>query len=254
MAGVNSVAPLIMSETGKTRLWTSAKGAFAQPVAEHALTLTLSLLRFLPKRIHATSWGQPQGESLFGQNVLVVGAGGIALSFIEQLQPFNCNVTVLRRSVQGAWPDHLKHVKIDSYTNLAAYLPSAGVIMIAAAATAETENLFSLPQFEAMNKKAVVVNVARGALIKTDDLVTALEKKLILGAGLDVTAPEPLPADHKLWKITQDSESNLIITPHTADTPEQVKALLTQRCKDNIEALVAGKGEFVGVIDNSVGY
>ncbi|KDN36925.1 NAD(P)-binding protein [Tilletiaria anomala UBC 951] len=254
MAGVNAYSQLIMSDVGKHRLWTSAKGAYAQPVAEHALMLSLALLRFIPRRVLASSWGSPAAESLFGQNVLVIGAGGIALSLIDQLAPFSCSITVLRRSVDGAWPEHLKHVKIDSFTNLDKYLPHAGIVYLAAAATKETANLFTLKQFENMQRKAIIVNVARGELIKTDDLAIALEKNLILGAGLDVTAPEPLPEDHKLWQLAKDGEKNLIITPHTADTPEQIIPLLSQRWNDNIQAVLSGSGKFVGVIDNAQGY
>ena len=194
------------------------------------------------------------GESLFGQNVVIVGAGGIALSLIDQLSPFNCKITVLRRSVQGPWPQEFSHVHIDSYTNLSKYLSDAGIIFIAAAATAETANLFSAKEFAAMTNKTVVVNVARGELIKTDDLVEALEKKQIMGAGLDVTAPEPLPENHKLWTLMKNPETNLIITPHTADTPEQIFPLLTQRYQQNVTAVVKGDGNFVGRVDTSVGY
>ncbi len=263
MAGVNAYSSLIKSDLGKDRLWTSAKGAYAQPVAEHALTLALSLLRYLPRRIHAKSWGTPAGETLYGQNVVIVGAGGIALALIDQLRPFGCAITVLRRSVQGAWPRELADIKVDSFTNLDAYLPGAGVVFIAAAATAETAGMFSAKQFELMaqrpsrsssKKGTVVVNVARGELVVTDDLVTALEHGQILGAGLDVTDPEPLPESHKLWQLQADGKTNLIITPHTADTPEQILHLLGQRYQDNVKAMLSGDGNFVGRVDTSVGY
>lgn len=76
-----------------------------------------------------------------------------------------------------------------------------------------------------MKKDAVLVNVARGELVKTGDLVEALKDDLIGGAGIDVTDPEPLPESHKLWSM---KDKNLVITPHTADTFDMVVPLLSE--------------------------
>ena len=87
----------------RQRRWTSAKGAFAEPVAEHALARVLAGLRLLPTRARARTWGQPAGESLFGQPVTVVGSGGIATVLLRLLEPFRAQVTVVRRHA-GAQP------------------------------------------------------------------------------------------------------------------------------------------------------
>lgn len=109
--------------------------------------------------------------------------------------------------------------------NLLKSLPQADVVIIAAALTSETKGMFGLEQFKVMKKDSVLINVARGELIKTDDLVIALKQDLIGGIAVDVTSPEPLPEDHELWKI---KDKNFIITPHTADTFEQVLPLLSE--------------------------
>ncbi|MEG8036687.1 D-isomer specific 2-hydroxyacid dehydrogenase family protein [Sphingomonas sp. LR61] len=245
-AGVDAFAHLIQ-EHGDRVLFTSAKGAYAEPVAEHALALTLGTLRVLQKRARAHSWAtEPEGVSLYGRNVVVIGAGGIALEYIRLLAPFDVDVTVVRRSadpVDGA----SRTVTTDQLDEV---LPDADVVMIAAAMTSGTAKLFGERQFAIMKPSARLVNIARGGLVDTDALVEALRTGAIAAAGLDVTDPEPLPDGHPLW-----SEPGAVITPHQADTPEMVAPLLAERVRLNTTAFLDGSGEgFVGVVDPVAGY
>ncbi|WP_308159280.1 D-isomer specific 2-hydroxyacid dehydrogenase family protein [Curtobacterium sp. ISL-83] len=245
-AGVDAFAHLI-EEHGDRVLFTSAKGAYAEPVAEHALALTLGTLRVLQQRARATSWAtEPQGVSLYGREVLVIGAGGIALEYIRLLAPFEVSVTVVRRSADPV-PGAARTVTTDE---LDAVLPDADVVMIAAAMTAGTAKLFGPEQFALMKPSARLVNIARGGLVDTDALVQALRDGEIAAAGLDVTDPEPLPDGHPLW-----SEPGAIITPHQADTPDMVAPLLAERVRVNTTAFLGGSGDgFVGVVDPAAGY
>ena len=86
---------------GGDRAWTSAKGSYAQPVAEHALLLALAGLRLLPERIRAHSWGPPAGTSLHGAGVTVVGGGGITTELLGLLAPFGVSATVVRRQAEA---------------------------------------------------------------------------------------------------------------------------------------------------------
>jgi phosphoglycerate dehydrogenase-like enzyme len=99
-----------------------------------------------------------------------------------------------------------------------------------------------------MRNDAYLVNVARGEVVNQDDLVSALRSGEIAGAATDVTYPEPLPDDHQMWTV-----ENLIITPHTADTPEIVKRLFAMRLSENVSAWLTG-GTLVGVVDPKLGY
>ena len=94
-AGIERVAEAGLLDTERT--WTCAKGAYAEPVAEHALMLALAGLRLLRLRIRARSWGENAGESLYDQPVTILGGGGIATSLISLLAPMRCPVTVVRR-------------------------------------------------------------------------------------------------------------------------------------------------------------
>ncbi|WP_066520310.1 D-isomer specific 2-hydroxyacid dehydrogenase family protein [Curtobacterium ammoniigenes] len=245
-AGVDAFAHLIAAH-GDRVLFTSAKGAYAEPVAEHALALTLATMRVLPKRARAESWSrEPEGVSLYGRSVLVIGAGGIALEYMRLLQPFDVRVTVVRRAEEHV-PGATRTVGTDRLDEV---LPDADVVMIAAAMTPDTSKLFGARQFELMRPEARLVNIARGGLIDTDALVDALHSGAIAGAGLDVTDPEPLPDGHPLWRAP-----NVVITPHQADTPDMVAPLLAERIRVNATAFRGGQGTgFVGVVDPAAGY
>lgn len=245
-AGVDAFSAVLASYAGESRpLWTSAKGAYSQPVAEHALALALALLRVFPKRVIARSWPSlKEGVSLFGLNVLVIGAGGITVELMRLLEPFGVDVTVVRRG-----PDPMPGAeRTFTSEHLLEVLPEADVVVVAAAFTADTAKLIGAEQLAAMKPTSVLVNIARGGLVDTDALVAALEAGTIAGAGLDVTDPEPLPDGHPLW-----TAPNLIITPHSADTPSMTAPLLAERIRVNVEAFL-GDGRFVGVVDPKAGY
>lgn len=244
-AGVDAFADVLAAEDRPGLLWTSAKGAYAQPVAEHALALTLALLRVLPKRVVARSWATEQeGRSLYGLRVVIVGAGGIALELMRLLEPFGTDITIVRRSSEPVAAAS-RTVTAD---RLGEVLPDADVVVIAAALTGGTRHLFGEREFAAMKQTACLVNIARGGLVDSDALVTALASGTIAGAGIDVTDPEPLPDGHPLW-----DEPNCLITPHQADTPEMTAPLLAERIRLNVHAFL-DDGRFVGVVDPAEGY
>jgi len=97
-AGVDAFADVLRRHRDDGRTWTSAKGAYAQPVAEHALMLALAVLREVPHRVRANRWEvDERGRTLFGAEVVVVGAGGIATELLRLLAPFDVRTTVVRR-------------------------------------------------------------------------------------------------------------------------------------------------------------
>jgi phosphoglycerate dehydrogenase-like enzyme len=244
-AGVDAFNDVLAAQARPGLLWTSAKGAYAQPVAEHALALILALLRVLQKRARATSWNSaPEGRSLYGRNVVIIGAGGIARELIRLLAPFGPNITVVRRS-SVAVPGVRRTVQTDA---LRSVLPEADVVVVAAALTGETRHLIGTAELSIMRSDANLVNIARGGLVDTDALAGALAGGEIAGAALDVTDPEPLPDGHPLWR-----EPRCLITPHMADTPEMTAPLLAARIRSNVEAF-HGRGRFVGVVNPQTGY
>ena len=246
-AGVDAFAEILTRFAGQQfPLWTSAKGAYSEPVAEHALALTLALLRQFPQKSRSATWmASPKtGISLFGLEVLLIGAGGIAREIIRLFSAFDVRVTVVRRSTEPL--DGADQTVTSS--ELLSVLPTADVVIVAAASTGETAQLIGAEELRLMKQSAVLVNIARGALIDTDALVKALSVGEIAGAGLDVTDPEPLPDGHPLW-----NEPNCLISSHSADTPEMPGPLLAGRIRLNVEAF-DGTAGFVGVVDPVAGY
>ena len=241
-AGIEPFVPLVRSHPDI--VWTSAKGTYAPPVAEHALLLTLALLRDLPARVRATTWGPSSGRTLNGLHAVVVGGGGIAQEYIRLLKTWDVHVTAVRRRA-GDVPGADRTVTTDSLDEV---LPGAQVVMIAAAATEETRGMFDADRLALLDEDAVLVNVARGALVDTDAVVQTLAAGRLHGYGTDVTDPEPLPDGHPLW-----TEERALITPHTADTPEMCVPLLHARVERNLRARAAGT-ELEGLVDAEGGY
>jgi phosphoglycerate dehydrogenase-like enzyme len=226
------------------RVWTSAKGVYADQVAEHALMLALAGLRQLPERITARSWGKPGGDSLFDERVTILGGGGITASLLRLLAPFRVAATVVRRVAEPA-PGAARTVPVSGLTTA---LPDAKVVFLALALTPETERIIGAEQLAAMRADAWLVNVARGRHVDTDALVAALAARSIAGAALDVTDPEPLPVGHPLW-----AQQRCIITPHTADPAEISDAEFARRISDNVSRFATGQ-PLLGLVDPAAGY
>jgi phosphoglycerate dehydrogenase-like enzyme len=239
-AGVDAFSEIIK----RPIRFTSAKGSYREPVAEHALALSLALMRIIPERVRTQTWGRQFAESLYDSNVLIFGGGGITEELVKILEPFRSKVTVVRKRpnpVAGA-------AKTVSFDQLDQELPDADLVILAAALTAETQQLFDAKKFALMKNSAYLVNIARGPMVNTSDLIDALNSEVIAGAALDVTDPEPLPDGHPLW-----SAKNVIITPHSADTRKQVVRLFSERIRENVVAYSSGLG-WVGIVDPVFGY
>jgi len=239
-AGVDAFAKVL----SRPVRFTSAKGAYREPVAEHALALSLALMRVLPERARSLSWGRQFAATLYGANVVVVGGGGITEEFLKLIAPFKANVTVVRKRPQ-AMPGANQ---VLAFEQLDVALSAADLVVLAAALTPETHHLFDAARFAVMKPGSFLVNIARGPMVKTEDLIEVLESGHLAGAALDVTDPEPLPDGHPLW-----SAMNILITPHTADTREMVVRLFSERVTQNVRAY-KGEGPWVGVVDPILGY
>jgi phosphoglycerate dehydrogenase-like enzyme len=239
-AGVDRFTALF--DDGRT--WTSTKGAYSEPVAEHALALGLAGLRQLPVRARAREWGDQRGLRLAGSKVTVLGGGGITEALLRLLTPFRVEATVVRRHV-APLPGAGQVVDLDGLHDA---LAGARLVVLALALTPETTGVIGAAELERMAGDAWLVNVARGAHVVTDDLVAALRAGAIGGAALDVTDPEPLPAGHPLWDL-----DNCLITPHTANTWEMAEPLFAERVGANVGRWLRQE-PLLGLVDPALGY
>ena len=176
--------------------------------------------------------------------MLVAGLGGIGMEVARLGAALGMQVSGTRNSSRNA-PEFVQYVGLaHELQDLAA---EADVIVNALPLTEGTKRLFDSEFFAATKPGAMFINVGRGSTVVTDDLLAALESGQISSAGLDVTDPEPLPADSPLW-----DRSDVIITPHVAGRGgerERHGVLLIE----NLRRYIAGE-KLLNVVDPAKGY
>ncbi|WP_171166426.1 2-hydroxyacid dehydrogenase [Streptomyces sp. I05A-00742] len=185
----------------------NARGLHDASTAELALTLILASLRDIPGFVRAQDageWRQGFRPALADKSVLIVGYGSIGSAIEDRLAPFECaRVARVARS-----PRHTERGPVHPVTALPELLPDADVVIVVTPLTDETRGLLDAGRLARMKDGALLVNVARGAVVDTGALLAELESGR-LRAALDVTDPEPLPPGHPLW-----SAPGVLVTPH----------------------------------------
>jgi phosphoglycerate dehydrogenase-like enzyme len=234
---------------------TNPRGIFSIPMAEHAMGLMLALARNLPDSVRQQDranwaqqaiWDLPQHlTELHGQLLLIVGFGSIGKELARRARAFNMRVWGVNRSGQD---DSALAEKIFRVAELAAVLPRADFVVIAAPETPETLHLIGAKEIALMKPGAKLINVARGTLLDEAALLRALEEGKLGGAALDVAASEPLPPKSPLWKAP-----NLLITPHTSATSDRLWERETSLLIELLERWFDGR-ELFNRVDFSRGY
>lgn len=222
------------------------------PIAEHAIALTLALARGFPayaRQQQSGDWSRApagfQARELSGRTMLVVGLGGIGTEIARRGHGLGMRVIATRNSSREG-PDFVAKVGLSN--ELEAMVAEADVIINAAPLTPATTGMFDRGFFAAVKPGALFVNIARGASVVTDDLIEALQSGQLGGAGLDVTEPEPLPAEHPLWQMP-----NVIITPHVAASSDAQSERYVLLVTENLRRYVAGE-PLLNVVDIERGY
>ncbi len=228
-AGYETVAPLLPPGV---RL-ANAAGVHDSSTAELAVGLTIAALRGIGDFARA----QTDGTWLYGfrpaladRRVLLIGAGNVGEAIAARLAPFEVSITrVASRARTGpAGPVH-------GVDELPALLPGHEVVVLACPLTDSTRGLVDAAFLAAMPDGALLVNVARGPVVVTDDLVAALGTGR-LHAALDVTDPEPLPPEHPLWRLP-----NTLISPHVGGFSSAFAPRARALLREQLERYVAGR-------------
>ena len=224
--------------------WTCAKGVYADPVAEWAMAALLMGLRDFHLFAAADSWCAESGRNLLGAKITVLGGGGITSSLLRLLEPWGCEVTVVRRS-SASVPEAARTLTLAQVHEAVA---GAEAVVVALALTEETRHVVDARLLEAMGPQCWLVNVARGGHVDHAALTAALRSGVIAGAVLDVTDPEPLPDSSELWALP-----NCVITPHIGNTREMGLPLITNRVQENVRRWLTGQ-DLLGLVDVALGY
>lgn len=191
---------------------TNASGIHAPNIAEQVIGYVLQHTRNLDVGRHRQErreWRHFQSDELMGSTVTIVGLGAIGKAIAERIQAFGVDTIGVRYTPEKGGPTD-KTVGFENNAFHAA-LAETDYLLIASPLTETTRGLVDEKAFETLPPNAYLANVGRGPIIETDALVSAIRSNSIAGAGLDVTDPEPLPADHPLWSF-----GNVTITPHNA--------------------------------------
>lgn len=234
-------------------LVTNLQGLDAGAIAEHAIAFALAMARGIDTFVTSTSnarWDRGDAartklQVLSGKTMLVVGLGGIGTEVAKRAHGIGMKVIATRASGRTG-PDFVSYVGLaDELLTLA---KQADVIVNTTPLTAETTGLFDAKFFAVLKPSSYFINVARGRSVVTEDLMKALNEQRIAGAALDVVDPEPLPADHPLWRAP-----NLIISPHVSwgsDLPREERWVLA---RENLRRYIAGE-KMLSVVDVARGY
>ena len=176
---------------------TNGAGINAITIAEYVVMGMLTVAKGYREVVRAQDrheWlmDSPGKVELFGSTALLLGYGAIGKLIEERLKPFGVDVIVVRRTPgpTSLAPDQWR-----------AQLGEFDWVILAVPATPETEKMIGADELAAMKPTATLINIARGSVVDQDALATALQNKQIGAAFLDVTTPEPLPADHLLWTL-----------------------------------------------------
>lgn len=207
----------------------NARGVHDASTAELAITLTLASLRDIPAFVRAQedgAWLQGWGESLADKTVLVVGYGAIGRAIEARLQPFECDVLRVARTAREG---------VAGFDALPGLLGRADVVILICPLTDETRGMVDERFLRSMRDGALLVNVSRGGVVRTDDL-TAEVASGRLKAALDVTDPEPLPPEHPLWR-----EPGALISPHVGGLSTAFEPRARRLVQAQLKRLAAGE-------------
>jgi len=230
---------------------TNMAGVHGPVIAEHVFALLLHLRRDLGPYLDAQRDGRwdsraAEGQvALAGSTLFVAGMGGIGSEVARRGKAFDMEVLATVRTRREP-PDHCD--ELGTAEDLDRFLARADVVVIALPLTDETRGLFDAERLGRIKPGAILVNVARGPIVDTDALLAALESGRIAGACLDVTDPEPLPADHPLW-----SRDDVVITPHVAGRAELTQGRRWDLFRENARRFAEGE-ELLNVVDKARGY
>lgn len=251
-AGVNSLIGLdVLRE--RAIMVTNSSGVMSDSVADQVMAYLLLMARDLPRQIRA----QPEGRwlpqtlektprrILRGSMLGILGYGAIGSAIARRARAFGMRVVAMRRSA-GAMPPELD--RLYGPSELGALLAESDMVVIALPLNDATRGMIGADQLVMMRPTAYLVNIARGAIVRQEELIDALENGVIAGAALDVFEEEPLSADSRLWRMP-----NVLVTPHSAGGFSGFWDAVTDLFLENLERFLDG-GQMLNLVDLNSGY
>jgi D-3-phosphoglycerate dehydrogenase len=226
----------------------SASGLFADQVAEQTLALLLGLLRGIPifyRQQQKHEFVRRTTADLHRKRIGIVGLGGNGRRLAQVLEPFRVSIRAT-----DYFPEHKppQVQELLAHTQLLSLAAWSEILVLTLPLNASTRGIINRSIFDAMPKGSYLINVARGQCVNEDDLIDALESGRLAGAGLDVTAVEPLPAESRLY-----DHPNVLITPHVGAQSVPRYDDSTRLICENLRRYLAGEPLY-NIVDKKLGF
>jgi phosphoglycerate dehydrogenase-like enzyme len=230
---------------------TNTRGAHATTIAEH----TFGMLVFLARRFDETYEAQKRHEwlrgsttprvGLVGLTMGIIGLGQIGRAIAKRAHAFEMNVIAVDVNAVPQ-PEYVSEVRLlDSLPDL---MQRSDVVVVAIPITAETRGMLTPELLKLMKPSAYLLVMSRGGIVDEPTLAQMLRDGKLAGAGLDVAATEPLPADNELWDCP-----NIIITPHNSPSSDQTRANVMMIMQENLQRYLDGK-PLINLVNKEAGY
>lgn len=245
---ISAIPELVASDVTVT----NTRGAHAPFIAEHTFALLLALRRHITQfaqdqRDHV--WGRPgyadSMQELYGRTMVIVGMGNIGRAIARRALAFEMTVVGVDREPLDTDATGLTVLPVQELDDA---LKRADVLVVAAPYTTETHQLLDARRIGLLPERAVVIVVSRGGIVDEGALVERLRIGTLAGAGLDVFATEPIPADSDLWDTPR-----LIITPHCSGGSNQTRRRVLEITIENIRRFTANE-PLLNVCDKRAGF
>ncbi|NNE38412.1 MAG: D-2-hydroxyacid dehydrogenase [Gammaproteobacteria bacterium] len=231
---------------------TNAQHTSGPPISEHTIAMMMMMSRGLIQ-LHSAQINQTWNRraagipiiEIKGKTLLVAGLGGIGTAVAHKANALGMRVLATRNSSREG-PDFVEYVGLSH--EIYELAKQADFVVNTLPLTDDTRGLFDNKFFNAVKKGAYYINVGRGETTVHPDLIAALKDGRLTAAGLDVTAPEPLPGDHELWTLP-----NIIITPHIAALTDQGRWRRWLVVRENLRRYINGD-KLLNVVNKELGY
>ena len=229
---------------------TGVSGIHATPIGEFVMALMLMFAKNAPlgfRMMSTKDWERYPTQTLRGKTVGIVGLGHIGKEVARLSKAFGMKVIATRRSVSA--PGKARNVDLLlPQSRMKQMLAASDYIVLSVPLTPKTRHIIGEAELNAMRSTARLINIGRGRLVDEEALIRALDKKVIAGAGLDVTYTEPLPKDSPLWDF-----ENVILSPHISGSREDYVLHATALFCENLRRYLDGK-RLLNVVDRKRGY
>ena len=232
-------------------VFTTAGGVHTRPLAEFCITAMLMYVKDvfrMEREKHHKHWERYCGTELRGKTLAIISLGNTGRELARLAGCLGMRVIGTKRNTEGVNPASLGAERLYPWTDLKPMLSQADFVVLCVPHTSETTGLIGEEELAAMKRGAVLINIARGVIIDQSAMIRALQSGRLGAAALDVTTPEPLPADSPLWDMP-----NVLISPHSASTVDAENAKLIKLFCDNLRNYLEGK-PLLNVLDKTLLY